>query len=107
MQITSATTIPFVPVSFGTSATKSTVSSDDSDQAASSTSEQAALSNSDQAALNMTSATFSSLVQEAKAYPEVRSEVVSAYATQVASGHYPPTDVLSGLADLLSSGLTD
>ncbi|HEX4140812.1 MAG TPA: hypothetical protein VHY09_10730 [Candidatus Methylacidiphilales bacterium] len=41
-------------------------------------------------------------MQEAKSYPEVRSEVVAAYTAQVASGHYPPVDVISGLADLLS-----
>ncbi len=95
MQITSATTIPFVPVTFGTGTTKSSASSDESS---------ASSSTSDQAALNLSSATFSSLVKEAKAYPEVRSEVVTAYKAQMATGHYPPVDVVSGLADLLSGG---
>jgi hypothetical protein len=88
MQITSSTTIPFAPVtvSTGASATQSSASS----------------GNSDQAELNMSSATFDSLVKEASSFPEVRSEVVDAYAAQVATGHYPPVDVISGLADLLS-----
>lgn len=87
MQINSAITVPFVPASTGTSVTKSSTSSTDHEQSA----------------LQITSPTFSSLVNEAKSYPEVRSEVVAAYATQVASGHYPPASVISGLANLLSN----
>jgi hypothetical protein len=87
MQINSATTLPFVPVS----------TTDASVATSSATAE-----TSDAPALQITSPTFSALVQEAKSYPEVRSEVVAAYAAQVASGHYPPVDVISGLADLLS-----
>jgi hypothetical protein len=87
MQINSTLSIPFVQVSTtDTSSTKSSATA----QAA------------DAPVLQITSPTFSGLVQEAKDFPEVRSEVVAAYATQVASGHYPPAGVISRLADLLS-----
>ncbi len=88
MQINSAITVPFVQVSTdaSTSVTKSAETS----------------SGSEESALQITSPTFSALVEEAKTYPEVRSHVVAAYAAQVASGHYPPASVISGLADLLS-----
>jgi hypothetical protein len=89
MQINSAITVPFVPVSTNTSTSVT--------KAASTTS-----SGSDETALQITSPTFSALVEEAKTYPEVRSQVVAAYTAQVASGHYPPSSVISGLADLLS-----
>jgi len=93
MQVNSAIafTVPFVPVNTGTSVTKSSASAQDSEQPA----------------LQITSPTFTALVQEAKSYPEVRSEVVAAYAAQVASGHYPPVDVISGLANLLSGADSD
>ncbi len=91
MQINSATTIPFVPVTTGTSGTRSS-------SPATATA---------QSPLQLTSPTFSSMVEEAKSYPEVRSEVVAAYKAQVASGHYPPAVVISGLADLLSGGSSD
>jgi len=90
MQITSTTTIPFVPVPMGTSATVTTTSS-------SSTSSP----DSDQAVLNMSASTFSSLVQEAKAYPEVRSDVVQAYKAGIASGSYPSEEVVAGLIKLM------
>ncbi len=69
MQINSATTIPFVPVTTGTSGTRSS-------SPATATA---------QSPLQLTSPTFSSMVEEAKSYPEVRSEVVAAYKAQVAS----------------------
>ena len=87
MQINSATTVPFAPVTTGTSVAKTS---------------SAPAQTSDDSSLQISSPTFISLVQEAKSYPEVRSEVVAAYAAQVASGHYPPTDVISALANLLS-----
>ncbi len=86
MQINSAISVSFVPVTTSTNLTQSSPKAEDADQAA----------------LQITSPTFTSLVQEAKSYPEVRSEVVAAYKAQVASGHYPPSDVISGLAGLLS-----
>ena len=86
MQINSATTVPFVPASTGTSVTKSSASSMDNEQST----------------LQITSPRFSSLVNEAKSYPEVRSEVVARFAAQVATGHYPPAVVISKMADLLS-----
>lgn len=89
MQINSATTVPLVPVNTVTNVTKSPTS----------------VQEADEPVLQLSSPTFASLVQEAKSYPEVRSEVVAAYAAQVATGHYPPTDVMSGLADLLSGGI--
>jgi hypothetical protein len=87
MQINSAITLPFVPVS-----------TTDASVATSSASAQT----SEAPALQITSPTFSALVDEAKSYPEVRSRVVAAYASQIASGHYPPVDVIARLADLLS-----
>jgi hypothetical protein len=88
MQVNSAITVSFVPGYTSTSGVTqtSTPVADDTETPA----------------LQITSPTFTALVQEAKSYPEVRSEVVAAYAAQVASGHYPPVDVISGLADLLS-----
>jgi len=94
MQINSAITVPFVQVS--TSDTSASVT-----KAAATTS-----GGSEEAALQITSPTFSALVEEAKTYPEVRSHVVAAYAAQVASGHYPPASVIAGLADLLSGSPT-
>jgi hypothetical protein len=88
MQINSATTtLSFAPISGAQSTSAATATSS---------------TNSDQAVLNMSSTTFARLVQDAKSYPEVRNEVVAAYQSQVASGHYPPPDVISGLASLLS-----
>jgi hypothetical protein len=93
MQINSAISVSFVPMTTtSTGVTQSSVTTDDTD--------------TEQPALQITSPTFTALVQEAAAYPEVRSEVVAAYAAQVASGHYPPVDVISGLANLLS-GVSD
>ena len=87
MQITSATTIPFVPLPTGMSAatTPSPASSTDSDQAV----------------LNMSASTFSSLVQQAKSYPEVRSDVVQAYKAGIANGSYPSEEVVAGLIKLM------
>jgi hypothetical protein len=94
MQINSAITVPFVQVS---STDTSSVT-----KSAATTSK-----GSEEASLQITSPTFSSLVEEAKTYPEVRSHVVAAYAAQVASGHYPPASVISGLANLLSGSTAD
>jgi hypothetical protein len=96
MQINSAISVSFVPVTTSTNVTTPST-------AVSSTS----VEDSDQPTLQITSPTFTSLVQEAASYPEVRSEVVAAYAAQVASGHYPPVDVISGLANLLSGTASD
>jgi len=90
MQITSTITVPLVQVSPDTSTAKPTAPVEDSDQSL----------------LQISSPTFSALVEEAKSYPEVRSELVAAYAAQVASGHYPPAAVISGLAGLLSGEST-
>jgi hypothetical protein len=87
MQINSAITVPLVQVSTDTSVTKSAATT---------------TGGSEETTLQITSPTFSSLVEEAKTYPEVRSHVVAAYTAQVASGHYPPASVISGLANLLS-----
>jgi anti-sigma28 factor (negative regulator of flagellin synthesis) len=86
MQITSTSTVPYLPVSTSSGTTKPTAPAQDSEPPA----------------LALTSPTFFALVQEAKSYPEVRSELVAAYKAQVASGHYPAPDVISGLADLFS-----
>jgi len=92
MQINSAISVSFVPLTTtGNGVTQSATQVVDPEQPV----------------LQITSPTFTSLVQEAKSYPEVRSEVVAAYAAQVASGHYPPVDVISGLANLLSGTDTD
>jgi len=86
MQIGSTTTaIPFVPVTAGTSTNSSTASSNDTDKAV----------------LNTSGDTFSSLVNEAKSYPEVRGEVVDAYKARIASGSYPSEEVVEGLIKLM------
>jgi anti-sigma28 factor (negative regulator of flagellin synthesis) len=87
MQINSATTIPFLPVTagLGTAKTATTPST-----------------NSDQAVMNTSASTFASLVEEAKSYPEVRSSVVEAYKSAIASGKYPSDQVMAGLAKTLS-----
>ena len=90
MQINSATTIPFVPVPVGSSTASTTTSSSTTSS-----------THSDQAVLNMSASTFSSLVQEAKSYPEVRSEVVDAFKARVASGGYPSEDIVAGLIKLV------
>jgi hypothetical protein len=90
MQVNSSTS---VPLTFVTT----------SDRA---TSVSASTQKSEQPVVQINSPTFSSLVEEAKSYPEVRNEVVAAYQSQIASGQYPPVDVISGLADLLT-GATD
>ena len=92
MQINTAITVPFVQVSTDTSVTKSAATT---------------TGGSEESTLQITSPTFSYLVEEAKTYPEVRSHVVAAYAAQVASGHYPPSSVISGLAGLLSGSTSD
>ena len=88
MQINSAITVPFLQVSStDTGVTKSAATTS---------------GGSEEPLMQITSPTFSALVEEAKTYPEIRSHVVAAYAAQVASGHYPPTSVISALANLLS-----
>jgi hypothetical protein len=46
----------------------------------------------------MSADSFSNLVAEAKATPEVRSDVVDSFKAQIQSGHYPSQDVVAGLA---------
>jgi hypothetical protein len=55
--------------------------------------------------VQISSPTFSSLVQEATAFPEVRDQVVAAYKSQIASGQYPSAEVVSALADRLTGSL--
>ncbi len=55
----------------------------------------------DQVAMSLSPDTFSSLVQEAGAMPEVRGELVDAFKSQVQSGSYPSQDTLDGLVDLM------
>lgn len=61
--------------------------------------------NSDRAEFNQSAASFSNLVQQASQMPEVRSEVVDAYKSRVASGQYPAQDVIAGLTRLIGGGI--
>ncbi|MEI9998743.1 MAG: flagellar biosynthesis anti-sigma factor FlgM [Verrucomicrobiota bacterium] len=58
---------------------------------------------SDRAELNISSDTFSSFVEQAKSYPEVRSDVVNSFKSQIQNGHYPPQDIVEGLLHLVGS----
>ncbi len=60
---------------------------------------------SDQLVSNISPDTFSSFVQEAKAQPEVRQDVVDSFKARIASGHYPPQDIIEGLTNLLGAGI--
>jgi Anti-sigma-28 factor, FlgM len=62
-------------------------------------------SSSDGVALNFSADTFSSLVKEANAMPEVRSEVVDAYKARIHSGHYPSEDIVAGLTNLMGGAI--
>ena len=59
----------------------------------------------DQAMLNISAETFSSLVQQASAEPEVRQDVVAHFKAQIAGGSYPPVDIVAGLTHLLGAGV--
>ena len=65
------------------------------------TSQTSDTTSSDEAVLNVAPDTFSSLVQQAGAMPEVRGELVDAYKSRIASGQYPSQETVSGLADVL------
>lgn len=55
----------------------------------------------DQVSMSLSPETFSSLVSDASSMPEVRSELVDAYKSQVTAGHYPTQDTLDSLVDLM------
>jgi hypothetical protein len=40
-------------------------------------------------------------VNEARSYPEVRSQVVDSFKSRIQSGNYPSQDVISGLSRVL------
>ena len=55
----------------------------------------------DFALLDMAPDQFADLVNEAKAMPEVRDDVVRAYRARIRSGHYPSYDIVAGLTHLI------
>ncbi len=55
----------------------------------------------DQVSMSLSPETFTGLVRDAAAMPEVRGEVVDAYKSQVQAGHYPTPDTIDGLVDLM------
>lgn len=59
----------------------------------------------DQAVLQISPNTFSSLVNEARQLPEVRSELVDAFKSRIQSGHYPPPEIIDGLTRLIGGGI--
>jgi hypothetical protein len=89
MQVTSATIVPFFPVVIGTNS--------NGDLGIAPTPTQI-----DRALLHVSAESFAQLVKTAKSYPEVRSDLVSSYKSQVANGSYPSEDTVSGLAKRLS-----
>jgi hypothetical protein len=91
MQVNSATIVPFFPVVIGTSS--------DTDTA---TVPAPTPTQIDRALLHVSAESFTNLVNTAKAYPEVRSDLVSSFKSQVANGSYPSEETVSGLTRLLS-----
>jgi hypothetical protein len=89
MQVNSSTSVPLTFVTSGDRGTSVSTSTQESEQPV----------------VQINSPTFSSLVEEAKSYPEVRDHVVADYKSQIATGQYPPVDVISGLASLLSGSV--
>ena len=55
----------------------------------------------DQLAMSLSPDTFAGLVRDAGSMPEVRSDLVDAYKSQVRTGNYPTEDDLDGLIDLM------
>ena len=60
----------------------------------------------DQVMINTSSDSFSDLVKAAGQMPEVRSDVVDAYKSQVQNGHYPSQEIVAGLIDLIGGGIS-
>ena len=87
MQVNSATVVPFFPVVIGGTNNASTTSTPPQ---------------IDHALLHVTAENFTNLVKAAKAYPEVRNDVVSAYKSQLANGSYPSDQTIAGLASRLT-----
>jgi anti-sigma28 factor (negative regulator of flagellin synthesis) len=87
MQINSATALPFIPVTMSLNTNGKTTASSPS---------------SDEAVLSDSAKSFAGLVNDAKAYPEVRSDLVASYKTQIANGTYPSPATLDGLTEALS-----
>ena len=55
----------------------------------------------DEAVLNFSADSFSSLVQEAGQYPDVRSELVDSFKARIQSGAYPSQDDIAGLTNVI------
>ena len=60
---------------------------------------------SDQAVLHVSLDTFSGLVQQAGAMPEVRGEVVDSFKARIQSGEYPSPETVAGLVDVIGGGI--
>ena len=59
----------------------------------------------DQAVINFSASSFSSLVQEAGQYPEVRSELVDSFKARIQSGAYPSQEDISGLTNVIGGSV--
>jgi hypothetical protein len=60
---------------------------------------------SDQAVLHVSLDTFSGLVQQAGAMPEVRGEVVDSFKARIQSGQYPSPETVAGLVDVIGGSI--
>lgn len=60
---------------------------------------------SDQIQTDISPDTFSGLVKQAGAEPEVRPDVVESFKARISSGSYPPADVVEGLTHLIGASV--
>jgi anti-sigma28 factor (negative regulator of flagellin synthesis) len=89
MQINSATTSQVFPVT----------------RTASSQAQSSAPEATDTAELNTSADSFSGMVRDASAMPEVRSEVVDAYKARINAGSYPSQETIVALADAIGGAV--
>ena len=59
----------------------------------------------DQAVINFSADSFSSLVQEAGQYPDVRSEVVDSFKARIQAGAYPTQSDIAGLTNVIGGSV--
>jgi anti-sigma28 factor (negative regulator of flagellin synthesis) len=48
---------------------------------------------------------FSGLVQQAGAMPDVRSELVDSFKSRIQSGQYPSSETMDALTDVIGNGI--
>jgi Anti-sigma-28 factor, FlgM len=59
----------------------------------------------DSAVINFPGNSFSGLVKEASAMPEVRSDLVDSFKARIQSGQYPNQNDIAGLADAIGGSI--